>query len=185
MNSMMSCLRRSAWLSGAFAVIALQASPPSLSEVVSSGAGGFVVRHVVSVKASPAAAYQRFVDIGSWWDPAHTYSQDGKNLSIKAEAGGCWCETLKDGGSVEHMRVVLAIPGKLLRFEGGLGPLQGMGASGAMTLQFEPADGQTRMTLSYTVAGYATGKDMLEIAPAVDGVLSAQLERFRSAADKT
>lgn len=185
MNSMMSCLRRSVWLTGAIAIIALQVSTPALSEVVSSGTGGFVVRHVVSVKASPAAAYQRFVDIGSWWDPAHTYSRDGKNLSIKAEAGGCWCETLKDGGSVEHMRVVLAIPGKLLRFEGGLGPLQGMGASGAMTLQFEPADGQTRMTLSYTVVGYATGKDMLEIAPAVDGVLSAQLERFRTAADKT
>ena len=105
---------------------------------------------------------------------------DSKNLSLDATAGGCFCETLPDGGSVEHLRVVYVEPGKTLRLRGALGPLQSMAVAGAMTFSFEasgPSDDVTQITLTYTVGGYYPGGlDIL--AEAVDGVLRGQLERL-------
>ena len=36
---------------------------------------------------------------------SHSYSGDGKNITIDVKPGGCWCEALKDGGFVRHMTV--------------------------------------------------------------------------------
>jgi hypothetical protein len=152
------------------------------AEVVSSAAGGFIVRNTVTVKAAPQAAYQRFIDIRSWWNPAHTYTSDSRNLSLRAEPGGCYCETLNERGFVEHLRVVFVTPGKMIRLQGGLGPLQEMGAYGMMTLKFEAAAQSTQVTLNYAVTGYAPGKGLAEIAPIVDGVLLEQLQRYAKAA---
>jgi hypothetical protein len=150
---------------------------PARADVVSVGTIGFEVREQVVVPASPAQAYVQFVKIGTWWSKDHTYSRDASNLELTPRAGGCWCERLVDGGSVKHMEVAAAQPGKQIVLIGGLGPLQTMGASGAMTVTFASEGAGTKVTLSYVVTGYsAQGFD--KIAPAVDSVLSEQLKRY-------
>jgi hypothetical protein len=152
---------------------------PASAEVVSAGANGFQVRQQVVVPASPAAAYAQFVKIGAWWSKDHTYSGDARNLKITPRADGCWCERMQDSGSVKHMEVVFAQPGDKLVFAGGLGPLQSMGASGAMTVTFEKDDAGAKVTLTYIVSGYA-GLGFDKIAAPVDGVLNEQIKRYAS-----
>ena len=61
---------------------------------------------------------------------------------------------------------------------GGLGPLQSLGVEGSQSWTLAPADGGTRLELTYRVGGYlAEGLDGW--APAVDSVLAQQLERLR------
>jgi uncharacterized protein YndB with AHSA1/START domain len=170
-------------IAGALAVAILSFPAPARAELASSGPSGFLTRSTVTVKGTPAAAYARFLDIGSWWNPAHSYSQDGKRMTLKAEPGGCFCESLKDGGFVEHLRVVFVAPGKLLRLQGGLGPLQPMGATGTLTIQFEAAGPDTKVTLSYAVTAFLPDNQPKEIGTAVDGVLLEQLQRYQKAAD--
>lgn len=158
-------------------------APLAQAEVVTSAPGGFVVKHVVSVPVAPDAAYRKFVDIGKWWTPEHTFSGDAKNLSITPRAGGCWCEKLKDGGSVRHLDVVYAAPGSALRFSGGLGPLQEMAVSGAMQIAFEADGSSTTVTMTYAVGGYAPN-GLGPLAPIVDGVLGQQMLRYREFAGK-
>lgn len=165
------------------AASALSGAMQCQADISSSGPGGFVTKSTVMVSATPAAAYQRFLQIGSWWNPEHTYTQDGRNLTLKAEPGGCLCESLKDGGFVEHLRVIFASPGRLLRLQGGLGPLQDLGATGALSVSFEAVDAQTRVTLPYAVTGYRADKGLAELAAPVDGVLTEQLQRYKKAAD--
>lgn len=149
------------------------------AEVLSAGPGGFQLRHQVSSGLAPDAAYQRFLSIGRWWSDAHTYSGRAAGLTIDARPGGCWCEQLANGGALRHMTAIYLDPGKALRFEGGLGPLQPMGASGVMTIAFKPATAGpgTAVTLIYNVSGYAA-EGLAGIAPAVDQVLAEQLARF-------
>ena len=61
----------------------------------------------------------------------HTWWGRASRLSIDARAGGCFCE-IAGKRQAQHMQVVFADPGKLLRMSGGLGPLQGMGLSGVL-----------------------------------------------------
>lgn len=120
--------------------------------------GGFVARHEGVAAASPDAVYRVLVDrIGEWWDPAHTYSGDAANLSIDARPGGCFCERLPGGGGVEHMRVVYAAPGALLRLNGALGPLQAAAVTGTMTITLTAEGAGTRVGMSYAVSGVIDG----------------------------
>ncbi len=166
-------------LSVIFVLLASISVMAARAEVLSAGPGGFQLRHQVSTALAPEAAYQRFLTIGRWWSDAHTYSGRAAGLSIDARPGGCWCEQLANGGALRHMTAIYLDPGKALRFEGGLGPLQPMGASGVMTITFKPAaTGQgTTVTLVYNVSGYAAD-GLAGIAPAVDQVLAEQLARF-------
>ena len=101
--------------------------------VVGSGADGFTVREEVEFAGTPASAWRRLVDIGSWWSSEHTYSGHSSNLTLALSPGGCWCEKLENGGFARHLEVVLVIPETTLRLTGGLGPLQRIGATGALT----------------------------------------------------
>jgi hypothetical protein len=76
------------------------------------------------------------------------------------------------------MDVVYAEPGKALRLTGGLGPLQQMGATGAMTFDFKADGTNTRLTVTYVVTGFVAGQGFATLAPAVDGVLAEQVARF-------
>lgn len=106
-------------------------------------------------------------------------------MSIETEAGGCLCESLPNGGSVQHMEVVYAEPGVSLRMHGGLGPLQAMGVAGAMTFALEASDKGTEITLTYVVGGYAPGKGGLgALAGPVDGVVRGQLESLARYVDE-
>jgi hypothetical protein len=156
------------------AIVALCAVLPSAwAEVADSSANGFTVKVTSQLQAAPADVYARIIKVGEWWDSSHTYSQDG-----------CFCEKLPNGGGVQHMEVVLVIPGKLLRLRGGLGPLQGMATAGSMTFTLTPATGGTKLDLTYAVVGYSA-QGLTSIAPAVDHVLSDQIARLKTYVEKS
>ena len=117
--------------------------------------------------------------IGRWWDPAHTFSHDSRNLSLEAKPAGCLCERLPDGGGVEHMLVVYASPGKLLRLTGAIGPLQEAALAGTMTWTLSQAGETTRVELSYAVGGFRVG-GFRDLPAVVDGVLRGQLLRLKA-----
>ncbi len=152
------------------------------AEVQQTGEGRFTTQSVILVDLAPAAAYRALVKVSDWWDPAHTWSGSSKNLALGARAGGCFCEKLKEGGSVQHARVLFAQPGQLLRLEGALGPLQDMAVTGVLSFTLAPDGPGTRITMSYRVAGALT-MDPAKLAPLVDQVMTSQLERLRKYAN--
>ena len=79
------------------------------------------------------------------------------------------------------MRVIFAQPGKVLRMQGALGPLQSEAVIGTLTVAMEPTkEGQgTKLSFSYVVGGYMRYK-VAEIAPAVDKVLGEQFKSLVS-----
>ncbi len=149
-----------------------------MGEVVDSSANGFTVKTTVTIKAAPDAVYRQIIHVGDWWDSAHTFSGDAHNLSIEEKPMGCWCEKLPQGG-VRHMEVVFLSPGKKLVMIGGIGPLQSMATTGSMTFQLSPAEGGTKLELTYAVAGYL-GSGLNNLAAPVDGVLGQQVGRLKS-----
>lgn len=147
------------------------------AKVTSQSASGFVLAHEADVAIDPKAAYEAFVNIGAWWSDGHSFSGAAKNISIEPKAGGCWCEALPNGGSVQHMTVVHANPGAMLVFRGGLGPLQFMGVAGAMTIKFQAQEKGTHVSVVYAVGGYDPD-GFKTMAKAVDGVLGEQIARY-------
>ena len=132
---------------------------PLRGEVIESTAAGFLVRNTAAINAPPAKVYAALTDgVGGWWDPAHTFSHDARNLSVDAKPGGCFCERLPDGGGVQHMSVVYASPGKLLRLTGVIGPLQEAALAGTMTWNLLQAGGGTTVELIYAVGGFRAGR---------------------------
>lgn len=156
------------------------------AEVMTATTNGFQLKQTLQIAAAPAAVYQALTQPERWWNPAHTWSGDAANLSLDARAGGCFCEKLPDGGSVQHLSVVYAAPGKMLRLSGALGPLQSGGLAGAMSFNLKsmPAekDGEpssTELVMVYAVGGYSS-RGLNQWAPDVDGVLQGQLSRLKS-----
>jgi hypothetical protein len=150
------------------------ASPAARAEVKDMAANGFTIENSQWVPAPPEAAWQAFVhEVGQWWPADHTWWGDASRLSISEKAGGCFCEI--DGTrQAWHMSVSFVEPGKLMRMTGGLGPLQGMGISGALEWRFAAENDGTRITLWYRAGGY-TPDDLSKFAPVVDRVQALQL----------
>ena len=120
------------------AALMLCAIPPlTHAEVKQSAADGFFLTYSGPVAASTTKAYADVTEIQRWWSSEHTYSGKAANLSIKPEAGGCFCERWKDG-SAEHGHVIMALPGKLLRMETSLGPLQELALKGILSFWITP-----------------------------------------------
>lgn len=148
------------------------------AEILSATPTGFSIRHVVEAPSvSPPTVWAGLADIGKWWDPEHTYSQDARNLTLDVAVRGCLCERTGLYSGVEHAHVIYVQPPKMLRLSGALGPLQQFGVSGALTWQIEVAGGGSRITLTYNVGGYAD-RPLSEWAPIVDEVLGTQAKRF-------
>ncbi len=165
----------------AAAMAALPVTAPA--EVTQSGPGGFSVRHALETAAAADAVYAQIGRIGEWWNPEHSWSGKAENLRLDVDRR-CFCEKLPNGGFVEHLRIVYLAPGETIRFDGALGPLQSMAASGRMEWRIEGAGAGSRVTFTYHVFGDpAAGLE--GIAPAVDGVIGEQLARLgeRLAAD--
>jgi uncharacterized protein YndB with AHSA1/START domain len=142
----------------------------------------FTLESTATSTAAPGDVYAALTNPARWWHPRHTWSGDAKNLAMDARAGGCYCETLAGGGSMQHSRVVWAEPGRKLKLEGAFGPLQDMAVDALMTFTLEPAGTGTRITLTFRASGnftLETGK----LAPVVDQVLGQQLARLREFAD--
>ncbi len=150
------------------------------TEVADSASSGFTVKTTVTINAAPDDVYRRLVhNVGDWWNPSHTYSHDAHNLSIEEKPMGCFCEKLPGGGSVRHMEVVFFAPSKALGLTGAMGPLQSIAASGNMRFELSPADGGTKLDLTYAVAGYFPAGMNTWAAP-VDSVLKEQLTRLKN-----
>jgi len=160
-------------------ILVVAATEPAAAEVKSATANGFEVATTVTVAAPPDRVYAALGEVARWWDPAHTFSRDAANLSLELRAGGCFCERLKDGGSVQHLQVVYAAPGVGLRLRGALGPLQTEGVDGTLSWTLKPVEGGTSLTQSYVIGGYVRGGTE-QWAPKVDRVLDEQLRRLKS-----
>jgi hypothetical protein len=156
----------------------LFAASPAAAEVVSSNANGFHIRETVQMVVPTDRAYAAFARLPDWWNKEHTYSGDSANLSLALTAGGCFCERLKDGGGVEHMRVAFVDAGKRVVLTGSLGPLLYEATSGVMDVQIERIAGGAKVTMDYRAAGFAEG-GADKLAPLVDSVLAEQMSRYR------
>jgi uncharacterized protein YndB with AHSA1/START domain len=169
------------FLVSGFACLMIQAE--IYASVTDTSFYGFTSKQVLVIKASPDTLYRTFTDIGRWWDPEHTYSGKAANLSLEPFAGGCFCELLANGGGVHHMTVLYVDPGKIIRLEGGLGPLQAMAVTGIMTVLFTKIPEGTKLTITYTVGGYSPG-GLVKLASAVDNVLGLQVTRLKEVAER-
>ena len=158
-------------------VSGLLAVPPSVAraEVKEATASGFTVENTRVVPVDAATAFKALVErVDEWWPRDHTWWGKEGRLSIEARAGGCFCER---AGAREamHMTVAFVDPGRTLRMIGGLGPLQGMGLSGALEFRLAAAPtGGTTITLFYRAGGY-TPEDLRPLAAGVDKVQAVQL----------
>jgi hypothetical protein len=168
------------------ALIAL--SSPAFAEVKTQSDAGFVIIHSRDVLAKPDEVWKRLLAPKDWWSPSHSWSGSSDGFYIDPQANGCFCELFqekdKDGkavtkGSVEHMRVIFSQPGKVLRMQGALGPLQSEAVLGTLTVAMEPlkSGAGTKVSFSYVVGGYMRYKTA-EIAPNVDSVLGEQMDRM-------
>lgn len=162
----------------------LALSTPAAAEVVSSSAHGFEVRDTVNLVVPVAQAYAAFGRIHGWWSDSHSYSGKAANMKLALTAGGCFCETIpQGGGGVEHMRVSLVQRNQRIVMTGALGPLLYEAAPGVMVVTFERVAGGSTVMMTYRAAGFANGNGD-KLAPGVDKVLSEQLQRFRTFAAK-
>ena len=159
----------------------LLAMAPSIADadVIDKSASGFTVKTVVSIGAPPERVYEALLRVGEWWDPQHTFSGDARNLRIEGQAGSCFCETLANGGSVQHGVVVYAQPGVTLRVNGALGPLQESGIAGSLTWALEKNGSGTSVTMTYVAGGYIAG-GLDRLAAIVDSVLGGQVRRLKA-----
>jgi Polyketide cyclase / dehydrase and lipid transport len=161
---------------------AAMAGERAAADVVSVGANGFEIRETAHTAASSDKVYAALLLPAHWWSSDHTFSGSAANLVLDAHAGGCWCETLPGGGSVEHLRVVFVSPGKTLRLRGALGPFQGLAVDGVMTWSVKSVADGTDVTFTYSIGGYAKdGFD--ELSKMTDRVLGEQMERFKKSVD--
>jgi hypothetical protein len=150
------------------------------ADVLGSSASGFLVKNEANVGAPADSVYHALVGrVANWWDPAHTYSGDSRNLSLDPTLGGCFCEALPNGGGIRHLEVVYVSPGKTLRLMGALGPFQESGMTGSMTWNCEAVGDSTKLEMTYSVGGYFQG-DLQKMAPVFDTVLREQLWRLKT-----
>ncbi|HEY2885471.1 MAG TPA: SRPBCC family protein [Rhizomicrobium sp.] len=160
-------------------LLAVLVTVPARAAVIDSAANGFSVVEKTHISASPDKIYAALVTPARWWSSKHTFSQDAANLTLDPVAGGCWCEKLANGGTVQHLVVVQAVPAKALVMRGALGPLQGLGVEGAMTISLKPATDGTDLSLTYNIGGYLKDGFASWAAP-VDGVLGEQVTRLKA-----
>ena len=147
------------------------------ADVRQSAADGFLIVISSPVDATPEKTWHALGQVQHWWNAEHTWSGKAAHLSLTPEAGGCFCERW-DEGSAEHGRVVMALPGKLLRLDAALGPLQEFALNGAVSFWIRAGDdGATRLDVEYRVNG-ASASGLDAFAPKVDEVLSMQVARL-------
>lgn len=166
-------------------VLAFMAFPMAAqADLGAVSGGGFTTSHTINTSADPQAVYAAMQEISQWWHPDHSWSGDANNLYLDARPGGCYCERLPDGGGVEHLRIIYLAPGKEIRFNGALGPLQGMAINGRMIWKIEPAENGSTVSFTYHVIGFVDG-GFEGLATAVDGVIGEQLQRLGEFLAKT
>lgn len=179
MRNTIRTLRLTQWIIGAIVAASLICGERAAAEITDLSPDGFSLTQTAHVAAAPDAVYVALVAPQRWWSSRHTFSGDARNMSLDTHAGGCWCETMPGGGSVQHMTVVYAVPGKVLRLRGAMGPFQAMPVETVLTWTLAPAGDGTDVTVNDAVAGHTKG-GLTGIAPVVDRVFAEQLQRLKS-----
>lgn len=146
------------------------------ADVITASDEHFILRLESDSALAPDALWERLIVPAAWWHPDHTYSGDAKNLTLEAKAGGLWREDWA-GGSVEHGRVLLLQPGKVLRMQAPFGPLQSVGAYAVWTITVMPADKGSVVRFDVSAVAPA-GAGLESLAPAVNAVKSEALRRL-------
>ena len=189
---------RSSVLSVGCAALLLPAwfAAETFAEVAQNEAHGFVSVHEVEIAAPPERVWEALMEeVDEWWDPAHTYSGDARNMRFGVLGGfGVLWEDLDRGpskplgairGAVRHMDIDMVRPPKTLRLRGALGPLQPLAVVGSMAFDLEAMDAtsetsesgnkHTRLAYRYVV----NGPQLRDWAEPVDRVMGEQLARLR------
>ena len=149
------------------------------AEVADATPEGFSVSETAHIAAPSDKVWAVLIAPQHWWGANHTFSRNAANLTFDAKAGGCWCETMPNGGAVQHMTVVFVLPGKLLRMRGAMGPMQEMAVTTVMTWSLKPSVDGTDITLVSANGGYVKG-GLLNLAPVVDRVFGEQVNRLKT-----
>lgn len=158
------------------------ATVPARAEVKAAEAGGFQVAGQTVVTKPRDAVWAALLRPNDWWSPQHRWFE-GSTLTLDARAGGCWCESGADGAGAMHLQVGFINPMETLQLVGGLGPLQGMGLDGVLTITLKDVEGGTEVAWTYTVHGWKPGGIAFMAAP-VDGVLAEQMGRLKALAER-
>ena len=169
---------------GVIAFISLFHKAESRAAIIDSTRVGFTIRHVDTLPSDTRVLYDIFCkEVDKWWDSGHTWSGDAANLYIQSYQGGCFGERWDNGRTVRHLNVIYTDPGKMIRMEGGLGPLQQFAVNGIMTLELKRVGAASVVSLSYTVGGYIPG-GASGYAAMVDRVIGEQFKRYVEYAKK-
>lgn len=155
------------------AAFALVASPAS-AEVVERSADHFVLRYAVALEAGPEDFIDALEHIGEWWNPAHTWSGDARNLSLALDPGTCFCEAMPDGSTFDHGGVYEYDPGTGVLIDAALGPLRGKTTLSNWTIGWTGANRGSELVMSYVVRGEGVGA----MADGVDAVMDDQFHRM-------
>ena len=165
-------------------IAGLLALAPALAvaEVKSATPDSMLIEQRYVIAAPASKVWDSLLHPERWWPADHTWSGKRENLRLSADVGGCFCERW-DGNAVEHGRVVMVMPGKLLRLDAALGPLQEMAISGVITVSLEEKDGATTMLVTHRVSGDPTHK-LDALAPVVNQVNGQQFGALATEAAK-
>jgi hypothetical protein len=161
---------------GAAAALLALGACAAHAEVKQAAADSFVLSYASTLDVAPDKVYAVIPAVERWWNGDHTYSGDAANLSLKAEAGACFCERWK-GNSVQHGTVVMAIRDQAMRIDGAFGPLQGMAVNAVLSIGTRAEGTGTALTMVYRVNG-SSGNALDKLAPDVDQVLAEQFKRL-------
>ena len=155
------------------AAILILSAAPAAAEVVTRSADSFTLRFAVPMETAAGDVVLALEDIGGWWDSAHTYSGDARNLSLALDPGACFCEALPDGSSFEHGRVVV-LDDDHLALDAPLGPLKGLASKARLTFSWPDTGRRTTVTMTFVVEGPGVGV----MADPVNSVMAVQFERL-------
>ncbi|MEQ1687730.1 MAG: SRPBCC family protein [Sphingopyxis sp.] len=161
----------------AIAILALSSSGSRAEPVVSTPQAV-----VITIERDSATAPDTLFDLMAsprlWWSNDHTWSGDAANMTLDARAGGCWCEVVAGGPSVEHGRVLnFDRRRRTIVFDASLGPLQTEAIAARLQWQVVARDGGgSRVVWRYRFIvpdGAGAG-----LGPIVEQVLTQQVERL-------
>jgi hypothetical protein len=158
------------------ALIGLLAAMPARAAVTTSTADGFVSVNEAVVPAAPASVWSSLLAWDRWWPVAHSYSGKPGLMRLDPRAGGGLSENW-DGKSVWHASVVTVMPPKLLRLNGGFGPLQAFPVEAVLDISLTSEGASTRVRMSYRVGGPAFVR-LDAMATPVDAVMSEGFGRL-------
>lgn len=149
---------------------------PARAAVAEARADGFVSVNEAVMPTTPAQVWAALIDWPAWWNPQHSHSGEAGALRLDPQAGGALIERWP-GGTVKHARVINGLPRQLLRLAGGFGPLQALPVNAILEFRIAPENGNTRLTMTYRVAGNPQSK-LDTLAAPVDAMMSAGFDRL-------